>query len=261
MHGVPFTRNGGDWTRIGPVGVLPGELLCEAVDIHPGEVVVDVAAGDGAAALAAARRGADVVATDPAGDVLVAIATAANACGLRMHTRVAEAERLPFADETFDAVLSVFGAAFARGRQRVADELLRVCRPSGRIGITAWPSASLIGDVLRAADMRLPSGSDRVAGAVEWGDEARVGQLFGNRIKALEVEARRITMRYRSADQLLDWFQTRFEPTKSAFERLNEPGRAALAQDLVTIHQAYNRADDGTVVAMSSYLEVVAVVR
>jgi SAM-dependent methyltransferase len=261
MHGVQLTGTGGEGAGVSGVGVLPGELLCEAVDIHPGEVVVDVAADEGGAALAAARRGAVVVATDRAGDVLGAIASVADACGLRVHTEVADAENLPFQDETFDAVLSAFGATFPLDRQRVADELLRVCRPSGRIGIASWPAASLIGDVLRAVDTRLPSVSEGMAGALEWGDEARLGKLFGNRINALRIEARPITFRYRSPEHLLEWLQTRFGPTKSAFDRLGEAGGTALAHDLVAIHQAYNRADDGTVVAPSNYIEVVAIVR
>jgi SAM-dependent methyltransferase len=261
MHGVQLTGTGGEWARIGAVGVLPGELLCEAVDIHPGEVVVDVAAGEGAAALAAARRGADVVATDRADEGLAALASVADACGLRLRTQVADAEDLPFEDEKFDAVLSAFGATFALNQQRVADELLRVCRPAGRIGIASWPAASLMGDVLRATATCLPIPCDGVAGALGWGDEARLAELFGNRIKTLRIEARSVTLRYRTPEHVLEWLRTRFGPTRSAFDRLGEASRIALANDLVSIHQAYNRADDGTVVAPSNYLEVVAVVR
>ena len=261
MDGVQLTGTGREWGRIDAVGVLPGELLCEAVDIHPGEVVVDVAADEGAAALAAARRGAHVVATNHADDVLAAIASVAKACGLMLRTQVADAESLPFDDETFDVVLSAFGATFALHHQRVADELLRVCRPSGRIGIASWPAASLIGEVLRATVTRSPSASHGVAGVLEWGDEARLGELFGNRINALRIEARPVTFRYRSPEHLLGWFCTRFGPTRSVFDRLGDAGRIALARDLVAIHHAYNRADDGTVVVPSNYLEVVAVVR
>ena len=260
MDGVELAT-AGEAARRDAVGVLPGELLCEAVDIHPGELVLDVAAEEGAAALAAARRGAQVVATDRAGEVLTAIARVAEACGLRLRTQVADAGNLPFEDEAFDAALSAFGATFARDRQRVADEMLRVCRPSGRIGIASWPTTSLVGDVLRATDTRLGPASDGVAGALEWGDEARLRELFGNRINALRIEARPVTLRYRSPEHLLEWFRTRFGPTKSAFDRLGDAGRTALADDLMAIHHAYNRADDGTVVAPSTYLEVVAVVR
>lgn len=150
------TWTAGDFAKVGSLAILHGELLCEAADVHPGERVLDIAAGHGAASLAAARRWADVTATDPGEHLLESAKRAADAQGLALHTQVADPQDLPFDDDTFDLVLSAFGAMFAPDQQAVADELVRVCRPGGRIGLVNWAPKSLIGDVLRATGRHVP---------------------------------------------------------------------------------------------------------
>lgn len=260
MNTAHLTRTGGECAGIGAVGVLAGELLCEAVDIHPGEIVLDVAAGDGATALAAARRGADVVATDLADEALAAIAILAHVSGLGVRTEVADPQNLQFNDDTFDAVMSTFGAMFAPDQQLVADELVRVCRPGGRIGLVNWAPNSLIGDVFMATSRHVPP-PPGLRPPIEWGSEGRLREVFGNRIRSLRIETRQLTFRCRSAQHMLDWFRSCYGPTQAAFASLDRDGRARLAGDLVDIYTFYNRADDGTFVGPSDYVEVVAVVR
>ena len=250
----------GDLARIGSLGTIHGELLCEALDIHPGERVLDVAAGSGAAAVAAARRWADVIATDLIDQLLDSARLIAEAFGLSVRTQVADAQDLPFEDDSFDVVMSTFGSMFAPDQQAVADEAVRVCRPCGRIGLVTWTPASLMGDVLRVTERHVPPPSG-LRGAVEWGTEERIRELFGNRINRLRIATRHFTVRYRSPRHMLEYFRTWDGPTRVAFEALDAEGQDRLAADLLEVYATYNRATDGTLVAPSEYLETVATVR
>lgn len=250
----------GDAARIGALGALHGELLCEALDIHPGERVLDVAAGSGIAALAAARRWADVIAVDLVDHLLDSAQRIAGAYGLPVRTQLADAQDLPFEDDSFDVVLSTFGSMFAPDQQAVADEAVRVCRPCGRIGLAAWVPASLMGDVLKVIERHVPP-PPGLHGAAEWGTEARIRDLFGNRINTLRITTRQFTFRYRSARHMLEHLRTWDGPTMATFDALDAGDRDQLAADLLDVYAAYNRAADGTLVAPSDYLEIVATVR
>jgi ubiquinone/menaquinone biosynthesis C-methylase UbiE len=250
----------GDGARIGSLGTIHGELLCEALDIHPGERVLDVAAGNGAAAVAAARRWADVVATDLVDHVLDSARLIAEAFGLSVRTQVADAQDLPFEDDSFDVVMSAFGSMFAPDQQAVADEAIRVCRPCGRIGLATWTPASLMGDVFRVTERRVPLARG-LRGAADWGTEERIRELFGNRINSVRIATLQFTFRYRSPRHMLEYFRTWDGPTRAAFEALDAGGQDGLAADLLDVYATYNRATDGTLVAPSEYLETVATVR
>jgi SAM-dependent methyltransferase len=254
---LPSTE--GDVARIGAPEVLHGELLCEAVDVHPGERVLDVT-GNGATSLAAARRWADVTATDVVDHLLDKARAIAEASGLPLATQVADPQELPFPDDSFDVVLSAFGAMFAPDPQRVADELVRVCRPSGRIGMANWHPESLIGEVFRVMAHYAPRPSSPCP-AIQWGTQDGLRELFGNGIRSLQVETRTFTFRYRSPQHMLECFRACYGATKVAFASLDAERQAALAADLIDLHNACNRADDGTLVADTTYTEVVAVVR
>jgi SAM-dependent methyltransferase len=251
----------GDFARVGARLVLVGELLCRSVDVHAGERVLDVAAGSGNTAISAARRGARVTASDFVESLLDAARTRAEVEGLSLVTAVADAQELPFEDGSFDVVLSTFGAMFAPDQQRAADELVRVCRPGGRIGLANW-----VPDGLMAANQAIiqkrvppPPGAPAMRRPVEWGDEARIRELFDDHVSGLRTEHRTIDLCAGSAAELVEFNRTWFGPARTAFARLDEAGQTALAADLAAALERFNRASDGTLVAEAEYLEVVAV--
>jgi len=248
----------GDFARIGVTAVIVGELLCEAVELHPGERVLDVAAGSGNTALAAARRFAEVTASDFVAELLETAERRAECEGLPLTTRVADAQELPFPDDSFDVVLSTFGVMFAPDQERTAAELLRVCRPGGRIGLACWTPDSVSGQIFRATATHVPPGPG-VRPPVEWGRRERLQELLGNGVSALSTEVRQWVLRHFSPETALEWFRRWFGPTIAAFAALDEDGQAALAADLLDVWRRNNRSGDGTLMAPSDYLEVVAV--
>ncbi len=251
----------GDFARVAARLVLVGEVLCRSVDVHAGERVLDVAAGSGNAAISAARRNARVTASDFVESLLEAAQTRAQVEGLSLATAVADTQVLPFEDGSFDVVLSTFGAMFAPNQERAADELVRVCRPGGRIGLANW-----VPDGLMAANQAIiqkhvppPGPVAALRRPVEWGHEARIHELFDDHVRDLRTEHRTIELCAGSAAELVEFNRTWFGPTRTAFARLDETGQASLAADLAAALERFNRAADGTLVAEAEYLEVVAV--
>lgn len=247
----------GDFARIGVTAVIVGELLCEAVDILPGERVLDVAAGSGNTALAAARRWAEVTASDFVPHLLETAARRAEAEGLPLATQVADVQDLPFPDASFDVVLSTFGAMFAPDQERTAAELARVCRPGGRIGMANWAADGMAADMFRTTAAHVPP-PPGLRPAVDWGRPERLRELFGDTISELRVERRQFVFRWHSVEQALEYFRTWFGPTKVAFESLDPAGQEALGNDLMEVWRKRNRVESAFV-APSDYLEVVAV--
>jgi SAM-dependent methyltransferase len=251
----------GDFARIGARTVLVGEVLCRSLDIHPGERVLDVAAGSGNSAISAARRGARVTASDFVPSLLEVAQARAELEGLQLATAVADAQKLPFEDASFDVVFSTFGAMFAPDQQRTADELARVCRPGGRIGMANWTPGGLIGGYMAVSSRHVPP-PPAAAGLrrpIEWGTEQRLRELFGERVSRLRSERRSIDLCADSAAEYVEFNRTWLGPTRTAFAQLDEHGRARFAADLAAELERFNRATDGTLVAAAEYLEVVAV--
>jgi len=249
----------GDFARAGAEQVLVGELLCRAIDIHPGQRVLDVAAGSGNAALAAARRGARVTAADFVPRLLQAAARRAQAEGLELETREADAQSLPFPDGAFDVVLSTFGVMFAPDQARAAAELLRVCRPGGRIGLTAWTPASVMAAAQAIAGRFAPF--PPVPGArspIEWGTEARVRELLGSGVTELTAQVLSTDMCGISPAGRVEFNRAYVGPTKAIFDRLDPAAQQALAAELAGCLQQFNRATDGTLVAAAEYLQLIA---
>ena len=249
----------GAFDRAATEQVIVAELLCRAIDIHPGERVLDVAAGSGNAALAAARRGAAVTATDFVPQLLAAAARRAQAEGLDLQTREADAQALPFADGAFDVVLSTFGVMFAPDQARAAAELLRVCRPGGRIGLTAWTPGSLMA-ATQATAARFAS-FPPVPGArspIEWGTETRVRELLGPGITELSAQVLTTDLCGTSPAGRVEFNRTYVGPTKAIFDRLDPAAQQTLADELASCLQQFNRATDGTLVASAEYLQVTA---
>jgi SAM-dependent methyltransferase len=249
----------GDYARIGVRLNLVGERLCEAVDLHAGERVLDVAAGNGNAALAAARCDCDVLATDFVPALLERAAARARVDGLPMRTQEANAEQLPFDDASFDAVLSTFGVMFAADQAAAARELVRVCRPGGRIGLACWTPQSFVADLFRTVRRHLPAPAGAASPTV-WGDEGGVRKLLGSGVEVRTAHHFH-TFRYRSSQAFLDEFRTWYGPTLKAFAALPAAGAEQLARDIIDLCNEQNRATDATLVVPAEYLEIVAVRR
>ena len=246
----------GDFGRIGVTLQIVGEELCEAVDLRSTDRVIDVAAGNGNASLAAARRFADVTSTDYVSALLEQGMRRAAADGLPMMTRVADAENLPFPDGEFDVALSTFGVMFAPNQPRAAAELLRVVRPGGRIGLANWTPEGFIGELFRVMARFVPP-PPGLAPPAAWGTEPRLVALFGHQASGLRSRQREFVFRYRSAEHWIELFRDYYGPTHRAFAALDEAGKKALHEALLNLLAKYNRGGRDTLIVPSDYLEVV----
>jgi SAM-dependent methyltransferase len=244
----------GDFTVIGTTLQIVGETLCEAADLRGGERVLDVAAGNGNATLAAARRFASVTSTDYVPMLLAHGAERAAAERFDIRFEEADAEALPYADGSFDLVLSTFGVMFAPDQPRAAAELWRVCRPGGRIGLASWTPNGLIGGLFRTIGRHLPPPAGARSPAF-WGTEAGLAALFPQ--GAIEAQERHFVFRYRSPAHFVEVFRRWYGPVLKAFEALNPVGQEALEADMLALLARFNRATDGTLAAPSAYLEAV----
>lgn len=246
----------GDYSIIGSTLQIVGENLCEAVDVAAGWEVLDVAAGNGNASLAAARRGCVVTASDYVDDLLSGARRRAEAGGLSLTTRVADAENLPFADGSFDAVLSTFGVMFTPDHERSASELLRVCRPGGRIGLANWTPEGFVGGMFKIIGEHVPPPAG-VQSPMAWGRDDRLGDLFSG--QEIRVDRRTFTFRYRSAQDFFETFKTYYGPTVKAWAALDDIGRESLQAKLTRLANEHNRRTDGSLAVDAEYVEVVVV--
>jgi SAM-dependent methyltransferase len=246
----------GDYAVVGTTLQIVGETLCEALDLRAGERVLDVAAGNGNATLAAARRWADVTSTDYVPTLLERARARASAEGLPVRFEQADAESLPYADATFDVVLSTFGVMFTPNQEQAAAELARVCRSGGRIGLANWTPSSFVGELFKLLGRYVPPPAG-VRSPALWGTEERLRELFGTRLDSIAIEHRNFVFRYRSADHWLDVFRTFYGPLQKAFGALDSTKQESLAADLIALAERFNRATDGSLVAPGQYAEVV----
>jgi SAM-dependent methyltransferase len=250
------TWSSGDYAVIGTTLSITGELLCEAVDLRAGQRVLDVAAGNGNATMAAARRWAEVTSTDYVPALLERGRAKAAAERLPVIFQEADAEQLPFADGSFDAVLSVFGVMFTPNQEQAAQELMRVCRPGGAIGLANWTPEGFIGQVFRTIGKHVPPPAGVKSPAL-WGTEHRLRELFGDGITELKLNRRHFVFRYRSAAHWLEVFRTYYGPALKAFAALDAAGQLDLARDLTELLERFNQGGD-TLAVPGEYLEVVA---
>jgi SAM-dependent methyltransferase len=246
----------GDYAIIGTTLQIVGEDLAEALDLHAGEKVLDVAAGNGNFSLAAARRWCEVVASDYVPALLARAGERAAGERLRLELREADAEALPFADGSFDVVASTFGVMFTPDQERAAGELLRVCRGGGRIGFANWTPDGFIGQVFKTLGKHLPPPAGARSPAL-WGTRARLEELFGAGARSIEARERNFVFRYRSPEHWVEVFRSYYGPLVKAFGALGPVQQDALARDLVELIGRFNHASDGTMVAPGEYLEVV----
>jgi ubiquinone/menaquinone biosynthesis C-methylase UbiE len=246
----------GDYAAVGSTLQIMGEQLCEAAELRPGWQVLDVATGNGGTAIAAARRGCDVVGVDYVPALLVHARERAAAERYPIRFDEGDAEALPYGDAGFDAVTSTLGSMFTADHQRAADELLRVCRPGGVIAMANWTPGGFIGQVFRTIGAHVPPPG--VTSPAMWATETYLRTLFGAGVSALRTRARTFTFRYRSPQHFLEFLRTNYGPMLKAFEVLDDTGREALAGDLQALMAEANTAT-GTLAVPSEYLEVVAI--
>lgn len=254
------TRQHGAWSSgnyaiVGTTLQIVGEMLCEAVDLRSNQRVLDVAAGNGNATLAAARRFAEVVSTDYVAALLERGRARAEADGLQVSFREADAENLPFADATFDVVLSTFGVMFTPNQEQAARELTRVCRPGGKIGLANWTPESFIGQLFKTIGQYVPP-APGVKSPALWGNRAHLDTLFGSQA-TVAAESRNFVFRYRSPKHWLEVFRNYYGPVLKAFAAIDPQAREALEADLHGLIGKFNIARDGTLIIPGEYLEAV----
>jgi ubiquinone/menaquinone biosynthesis C-methylase UbiE len=246
----------GDYGIVGTTLQIVGESLCEALDLRAGSKVLDVAAGNGNASLAAARRFCDVVSTDYVPSLLELGRRRAEGDRLSMQFKEADAENLPFPDAAFDAVVSTFGVMFTPDQDKAAAELLRVCRPGGKIGLANWTPDSFIGQLFRVLGKHVPPPVG-VKSPSLWGTEARLREMFSAGAAAISAQTLQFVFRYRSPAHWLEIFRTYYGPLHKAFGALQPAQQTALERDVMELMQRGNRSGDQTLVLPSDYLEVV----
>jgi SAM-dependent methyltransferase len=246
----------GDYAVVGTTLQIVGENLAEAADVRAGEHVLDVAAGNGNATLAAARRFAQVISTDYAPSLLDKGRARAQAEGLSVQFQVADAEALPFADAAFDVTLSTFGAMFAPDHERTASEMLRVTRPGGRIGLANWTPDSFIGRLFKVIGAHVPPPAG-VKPPSLWGSEEHLQALFGAQASHIHCQRRVFNFRYASPAHFVQVFRDYYGPTHKAFAALDAAGQRALERDLNALMDSMNTAGASSLVVPSQYLEAV----
>jgi SAM-dependent methyltransferase len=245
----------GDYSTIGTTLQIVGEQLAESMDLLTDERVLDVAAGNGNVTLAAARRGCRVTSTDYVASLLERGAERARAERLDVTFQTADAEKLPFADASFDAVVSTFGVMFTPDQARAAAELMRVCRPGGRIGMANWTPQSFIGQMFKVLGRHLPP-PPGVQPPSLWGVASRLRGLFGGAAE-VSITSRHFNFRYRSAAHFIDVFRSWYGPVHKAFTALPADSAAALERDLTELLERNNRSTRGALVVPSEYAEVI----
>jgi ubiquinone/menaquinone biosynthesis C-methylase UbiE len=246
----------GDYAIVGTTLQIVGEELCEALDLRAGQKVLDVAAGNGNVSLAAARRWCNVVSTDYVPALLERGRARATADGLTIAFKEADAEALPFADGSFDVVVSTFGVMFTPNQERAAAELLRVCRSGGRIGLANWTPEGFIGQLFKTLGKYLPPPAG-VRSPALWGTRDRLTEMFAPASISIEARPRYFNFRYRDPEHFVQVFKTFYGPMLKAFAALDAPKQTALHGDLLGLIARMNKAADNGTVVPSEYLEVV----
>lgn len=245
----------GDYAVVGTTLQLVGETLCEAADLRAGARVLDVCAGNGNASLAAARRWCKVTSSDYVPSLLQAGRRRADAEGLSLEFVVADAEQLPFADESFDYVLSTFGVMFTPNQPLAASELLRVCRTRGRVALASWTPDGFVGELFRIVGRYAPP-PPSVASPALWGTRARIDELFPG-ARVVSSEMRSFTFRYVSGQHFVDVFRTFYGPVHRAYATVSKEREPALTADLLELLARHDRGRGESLVVPSTYLEVV----
>ena len=246
----------GDYAKIGTTLQIVGEELAEAADLTPGSQVLDVAAGNGNATLAFARRWCEVTSTDYVGTLLSQGRARAAAENLPVKYQLADAEDLPFKDRSFDAVVSTFGVMFAPNQQQAAAELLRVCRPGGKIALANWTPESFIGQLFKALGAHVPPPAG-VSSPALWGTRGWIEKVFGASTQSISIAEKEFVFRYHTPAHFVDVFRTYYGPVHKAFLALDPKGQAALEDSILSVIAACNTATDGSMRVPAPYAEII----
>ncbi len=246
----------GNYAVVGATLQIVGEQLCEALDLRAGSKVLDVAAGNGMASLAAARRWCKVTSSDYVPALLECGRARAAADGFSIEFKEADAESLPFEDASFDAVVSTFGVMFTPNQGQAASELCRVCKRGGKIGLANWTPDGFIGQVFKTLGKYLPPPTGAKSPAL-WGTRAAIDEMLGSQASAIKAEPRIFNFRYSSPEHFLDVFKTFYGPMLKAFAALDATSQQDLHNDLYALIVRMNKSGDTTMVVPSEYLEVV----
>jgi SAM-dependent methyltransferase len=251
----------GDFSRVATPTTIVGERLCETIDLRAGQRVLDIATGSGNTALAAARRYCEVTGVDFVPALLERARERAAAERLEIDFREADAESLPFADASFDVVLSTFGVMFAPNQAKAAGELLRVCRSGGKIGLTTWPPEGFVFELQRTSARYSPPPPNGFQPPILWGTEKRLRELLGSGVRSLSLTRLKFMMRHTSVDDWLQFTRNYFGPVRQLVESLDPERQRAIAGDVANLARAHNRSGDATMAVPAEYVEVIAVRR
>ena len=246
----------GDYPAVGTTLQIVGETLAENLDLAPGERVLDVAAGNGNATLAAARRFCDVVSTDYVEAWLRKGMERAQAEGLAVAFREADAENLPFEDASFDVVTSTFGVMFTADQDAAARAMMRVCRPGGRIGMANWTANGFIGQVFKTIGRHAPPPAG-VRSPLEWASKTRLEELFGENAASISITFRTFVFRYRSARTWVESWREIYGPMNKAFQTVGNDGASALEDDLIALAETASIGGSRGMIVPGEYAEVV----
>lgn len=246
----------GDYSKVGVTVQITGEQLAEAMGMTPNAKVLDVAAGNGNATLAFARRFCDVTSTDYVEALLEASSRRAEAEGLFVNYKLADAENLPFADQSFDGVVSTFGVMFTPDQRQAAAELQRMVKPGGQIGMTNWTPESFIGQLFKTIGKHVPPPAG-VNSPANWGSRTWIEDTFGEGFEVSVFRPKTFLFRYRSADHFLEFFRTFYGPIQKAFDALDANGQAALRSDIMDLIERFDVSVDDTVCISSEYAEII----
>lgn len=246
----------GNYAVVGTTLQIVGEQLCESMDIRSGSTVLDVAAGNGNASLAAARRWCDVTSTDYVPSLLESGRARALADGMTITFQEADAENLPFADGSYDNVMSTFGVMFTPNQAQAAAEMARVCKSGGRIGLASWTPDSFIGQLFKTIGKYIPP-APGVTSPSAWGTRERIETLFADTASEITFTPREFVFRYHSPVHWIEVFRTFYGPMNKTFAALDADRQAAFTEDLLRLMEKDNRSGDDTLVLPSAYLEAV----
>ena len=252
-----LTWGSADYGAVAALIVPMAERLADAADLRAGESVLDVATGTGNAALAAARCGCVDTGLDYVPALLQRGRARADAEGLRVTFTEGDAERLPYPDHSFDAVLSCVGVMFTPDQERAAAEFVRVCRPGGKVALANWTPTGFVGGMFRTVAKHVPPPAGLKPPGL-WGTEQRLEELFAGAISDLRCERRQFVFRFRSADHFVEFFRAHYGPVAQAFKALDDAGREHLHADLAALVAAHDREPGPTVAIPSEYVEAIA---